>query len=227
MGFSFIASASNYTDTSGTALSCSSTLNIAAKDTIVCLAAWNADTTTTTMDQDDSSNALTEFATVHNDTTNMALGYLLVAAADATATFRVTLGAARQYRGIIVLQFRPDGTDTLSLDAGPSSGTGTGTAVASGNINTTGTDEIIIGGVAIDQDITSDSGLIGGGAATMVEVGPYGDTAIWYRIYTTDPGDGINASATADASYDWACDVLAIKSVAGGNISPFTIRFSA
>ena len=173
MSFTFIAAVSGGNDAAGTTLDTSSSLNVAAGDT---LAAWcgheGANGTfavakTTggndfTFDAEDEENH-------SNGDLNGSWGYLLSAAADATFTGRFT-SSSREFRRIIILQFRPDSGDTVSKD-GSAAGQGTSTAANSGNFTTAGTDGMACGGYKEYTSATTSSELINGGAATPVVVG--------------------------------------------------------
>ena len=218
MAFTFIASAGNSDDASGTTLDCSSSLNVEAGDLLVAWTKNEGAPTTHAMAKSTGSpaNTFTYDAADTEDHSNAdlsgAFGYVLAAAADATATFRMTLGAARPYRRVLVMQFRPDGGETVTRDAG-NNGQGNSSALSSGNVTTTGTDEVICGGYGEYGTRTASSEQVGGVAATEPAASPQGGyTAAWYLIATSTFTGA--ATATLDADTEWVCGAIAFKSEA-------------
>ena len=221
MGFSFIASATGFYSPSGTILDCSSTLNIQEGDLIIAAAAWEDATAVATIAEDDDDNALT-MLTLADDTANFQrLGYKINAAANVAATFRMTLGTARAYRSITVLQFRPDAGETVTFDAGPSSASAVSSAVQSGNISTAGNDEVVVAFEKQYSSTTESDWLIGDVAADgTVENQSWAWG--WYKLFTT-PQTDIHGQLTLGATPAWVCDIIAIKSEAaagGGAVVP-------
>jgi len=213
MAAAFIASATANNTGSGTGLNASPALNIATGDIILAWVSWFGGASTITV-SDGGSNSLTmETTTVGGGTEYGTLGYKLVGVANATATFAMTLGTARTYREINVLQFRPDAGDTIARDAA-NSGTSAGTAWNSNAITTGGAspvDVIVVGGGFCDAVEAPTSAQIGGVAAT----GQVGSIAgIWYRILTSNMSSGAATGTTS--SGEWVCQILSIKSDAPG-----------
>lgn len=220
MSFSFIAAVGNYDVTSGTVLDASASLNVAAGDVLVAVCSHQTEGNTSFAVAKDAGSPPNTFVfdaadTIHHSNLDMhsAIGYLLSAAADATATFRLTLGVAKIARSIIVLQFRPDTSEVVTKDAS-NVAEGTGTAPASGNITTTGTDEIAVGGCVSYNLLATSSEQINSVAATEPVGSPQTTTSAWYRLLTATFANG-QASATL-GSGDWTCHIIAIKSEAGG-----------
>jgi hypothetical protein len=220
VAFTFIASAGGTNDASGTTLDCSGSLNVADGDVLV---AWckyegaGAATMAVAKSTGSPANTFTFNATDRKDHSNNDLsggfGYLLSAAADATATFRLTLGAARVYRRLIVMQFRPDAGETVTRDTG-NSAQGSATTVASGAITTTGTDEIVCGGYGEYLAATTTSELVNAGAAIEPAASPQGSyTSCWYRILTATFVAG-QATASFVGGGEWVCAAIALKSEA-------------
>jgi len=215
MAATFIASVIGTAGGNGTSLATSTPLNVAAGDILLCWSTFTGADTTNAV-SDGGSNALTMEANTVNVSAG-ALGYKLIASANATATFTQTLGAARAFREIIVFQFRPDAGDTIARDAA-NTGSGSGAAASTGNITTGGAspiDVIVVGGALTAGVDGATSMTINGVAAT----GSVANTsAMWYRILTANFAGG-NAAATV-TSDDWVCQILAIKSdAAGGAVS--------
>lgn len=222
MAFTFIASATGTSDVSGTSLNCSSTLNIQAGDLIVALVRWEA--TSTTPSIAGVTNSLTMVSTF-STTAGIgyaAIGYKIAASTDAAETFIFTLAAARTYRRIIAMQFRPDAGDTVTLDASVSVGQGTSTTAISGNITTTGTDEVVVGAINSWSSAAITSPLINSVAADGSSMLQY--AGMLYRILTATFSNGA-AQATVGNSY-WAADIIAFKSeaTAGGLSMPVAMN---
>lgn len=215
MATTFIAAAGGNAAGAGTTLDCSGSLNVAAGDALVAWVCNETGTSTYAVAKSAGSpaNSFTFDAgdAIANNVFG-SLGYLLNASADATATFRATWGTSRDIRRIIVMQFRPTAGSTVTKDTS-AKGTGLGTASSSGNITTTGTDEIVCGG----------SDLFNSGATTLEKINAVAAdgvsrqsaASIWYRILT-----GTFAAApaicTQAISDSWICGVIALKITAGG-----------
>jgi hypothetical protein len=50
----------------------------------------------------------------------------------------------------------------------------------------------------------------------MIPAGFTNIAGIFYKIFSSDPGDGIHSQCTLAGASNWTCDILAFKSVAGG-----------
>lgn len=214
MGWTKISDAGAFDSSSGTSLSCTSTLNVAASDSLIVLVGWEGGDTTITV-SDGGSNTFT----IEPTHVTGVVGYILIASVNGTATFTATWGAERTWRRILVVQARPDSGETVTKDDGPADLIGSGTSIASDNINTSGTDEIIFGfGSAYFTGSTWSAQQIAGSAAdaSIFISGRTDVCCVWYKIFTTDPGDGINATATKSGPGEWYGGILAFKSVAAG-----------
>ena len=211
MAFSFINSAVGNNTGSGTVLNCGTSLDIQAGDLIVAHACWEGGTTTVAI-SDGGSNALTMEDVVAGSTIWTAMGYKLAGVANAAATFTLTLGAARTYRDILVLQFRPDSGETVTKVAGPSSAVGSSNTPLSSTISPAGTDLVVVGGVG-HYDYNESNWLIGGVSADGYRWPgqPY-FSGIWYKIYSSSQSS-IAAQCTLGGSAAWACNILAFNSV--------------
>ena len=218
MAFTFIASAGNNDDSSGTLLSTTATLNLSAGDVVVVWHKWEGADTTVSCAKDAGSpantNSLGSKINHSNGDLNGQFTYLLSASADGSAVFRQTLSASRPYRRILALQFRPDASETVSLDV-QNTGQGSDLAPTSGSITTTGTDEIVIGGYGEYSANTTTSEAIGGTAATEPAASPQGFSSVWYRILSSTMSSG-TATASIGSTAGWICNIIAIKSVAAG-----------
>ncbi len=216
MGFTFIASSAAYNTLGAGTLDTDETFNIAAGDLIVALASTITDTTIVIADED-GNNDLTMFARETITSTYAAFGYKISATEAIGKVVRVTFGVSAANRNIVVMQFRPDGGDVVSLEEGDNPATGTSANPISNSINTTGTDELVVG-VTMDRfGKTFSSPEIDGNAADGSEWEEVGNTyiALWYKIFGSTQ-TGINADITISSSTVWSCDIVAFKSVAAG-----------
>jgi len=225
LAFSYIASVGAYATASATTLDTTASLNIAEKDLLVSICAWE-DTNTTLASVDDSvddSNSM-EIKTVSSSGGNyMQVARKINAALKNPSTIRMTLNAAAGYRFFCVMQFRPDASETVTEDGGPNAGAGNSTAPASGAIDTTGDDAVICGAVKNYTNPNISNPLIAGLAADG-SFYPYATPnfyMMWYKLFSSAQND-ITASATLAASAVWICDIIAFKSVAaaGGSTIP-------
>lgn len=214
MGFTYIASVNGLSSGSTTTVDCSATLNIAAGDLLVAWLKFNSDDTTIAIADTSGNNTMT--ITTHEDSGVgnwiTCFGYRLIGEADATATIRATLGAARLWKRIVVFQFRPDSGDTVSLDTGPSYDDGNGALAQSGNITTTGTDEVVVGGGEADSTTITDAKINEVADDGQEDSGSH---SAWYRILTGTFSNG-HAQGVVD-NEDWVCNIIAFKSVAAAS----------
>lgn len=220
MAFTFIACVGGNDDASGTTLDCSATLNVAAGDLLIAHCEHDGTTTTFAVAKDSGSpanaftfDAVNQIEASFNDL-EIAQGYVLSAAADATATFRLTVGAARTFRRVLVLQFRPSAGDTVTKDGDGNKAQGNSTAPNSGNFSTTGTDEVVVGGYGDYSAQNTSSEQINSVAAIEPTGSPQSFTSVWYRILTATFTGGA-ASATLGGAGDWLCGGIAFKATGG------------
>ena len=220
MAFSFIALATGLSDASGTTLDTSASLNVQAGDLLVAWVKFEGGTSTTIAVAKNSGSPSNAFtfdagdAILHgNNDLYTSFGYLLSAAVDATATFRVTLGAARSFRRLMVAQFRPTSGYTVTKD-GSNRASGSSGALASGNITTTGSDAVAVGAYGEYSANGTSSEQIGGVGATEPTGSPIagGVTSLWYRLLTGTMTGGASATIT---SQPWTCAVIAFKQEPG------------
>jgi len=212
--FSHIATVGNWDNASGTTLDTSGSLNVAAHDLLVAVSKWESGDTTTSVQKNSGSPAnVFDFPNISPDTHFYSafggeFGYVLDAAADATATFRQTMAAARDGRRFFVMQFRPTSGYVAVYDAAHCA-RGTSAAPNSGNISTTGNDAVAIGAYGEFSSNTTSSEQINGVAATEPTNSPQDQASVWYRILTSTFTNGA-ASATL-ANIDWWCGISAFK----------------
>jgi uncharacterized repeat protein (TIGR02543 family) len=220
MAWTFIASATGRNNASGTVLDASSTLNVQAGDLLVAMSAWaNASPSSFKVSQSDgTTNLMTSLAEGYDNTGYYSrTAYKIAAVAASAATFRLTLGTSVSYRSLIVLQFRPTSGASVTLETGPSYAYGNSTTIASGLFSTTGTDEVIIGGMTTENNVSS-SGYQVGGAAADGSVNTLGDVAAWYKI-ATSAQSSIRATGATSPSDTFGCHALSFKAVAGSSWS--------
>lgn len=226
MSISWIATVTGSAGVSGNDIDCTATITVSAGDILFCCVSWEDGASNPSVYDTEGVpvNTFTMTSTSNSVGTYLAMGHVLVANSHPDGmTYRFHLDTARAYRGIILMQFRPDGGETVTLDAGPSSDTGSGTsAMVSGNINTGGeSDNVLVGGAAGYNDRTINAGTnkiaeIVGDALTSLNIGGAILQYMWYRLITADPGDVIHAQADLSNVTNWCCDILAVKSVAAG-----------
>ena len=221
MAFTFIAAAGNVNAASGTTLDATASLNVAAGDLLVC---WISNETSLGTYSCASvsgapANAFTFDVgdTISNNVFGQS-GYLLSAAVDAAATFRATWAAARDIRKFIVMQFRPTAGSTVSKDTS-NDNTGLGTASTSGNITTTGTDEVVVGYSDLFNSGSTTVEQINGVAADGVS--RQAPASMWYRILSATFAAG-GASCTQAISDSWTCGIMAFTA-AGAAAAPAQI----
>ena len=137
-----------------------------------------------------------------------------VLAAGGSITFTVNFNAVKTFRDIAVIVYTPPAGATLSLDGTPISvGHAAAAAVSSGNITTTGTDGIAVGGYGSFGDDIS-SMLINGGAADHTQKASATNSAIWTRAYAA--GFTGAATGTTAGANTWDAAAFAIKAVVSG-----------
>lgn len=132
--------------------------------------------------------------------------YLLSANSGNPVTYTVTPGGSGSFKRIVAMQFSYTG-GSISFDTDIATADGTSTAPNSGNITTTGTDELVLGGYGEYSDSTVSSRLINGSAADgNVDSS---QTSLWRRaVGATFTGA---ASCTIGPSAAWICSAIAFK----------------
>lgn len=209
MVFTFIGSvASTGNNNSGTSLNAPSSLNVLAGDLLVAICSSESPTT---LIIDDGSGGNT-FTTLAQSSVSgqvyQNLGYVLRAAANSAMTPVLHCSPSANCIDFIVMQFRPTGA--VTFDAGPSAGTGNSTSAQSGNITTTGTNELVIGGSSSFGNAASgyySSQKIAGIAAVGIVNSYY--ASLWYRTFSTAQ-TGIDATSTSPNA-TWCADIMAFK----------------
>ena len=210
MAFSYITYAAAVSDQSSSPKTCSSALNVAAGDLLVCWLGYEDQANENASASDGGSNVFTmEAETSNAGGSKGRFGYILSATANAAATFVGVAGTA-PYCGFYVFQFRPDAGETVSLDQ-KGTATGTGTSLATANITTTGTDEVVLMGCKNYNSASWSSPTIGGAAVTGS--GTNGLTGVFYSLLTATATVG---GAVTHANSNWVCNIISFKSASGG-----------
>ncbi len=208
LAFTFIASVASTGNNSGLSLNAPSSLNVQPGDLLVAVCSSES-LTGLTIDDGSGGNAFTMLAQSSvSGQVYQNLGYVLSATANSAMTPVLHCSPSANYIDFIVMQFRPTGT--VIFDAGPTAGTGSGTSAQSGNISTTGTSELIIGGSSTYGNPASgsySSQKIAGVAAAGAVNSYYG--SLWYGTVTTTQ-TGISATTTSPNA-SWCADIMAFK----------------
>lgn len=216
MALTFVAGVGAYNNTSADSLDLGTTMDVAAGDVLVACVAWEDAERTPTVADTSSGNSHTMLSAYnYNTDPYIRLGYVLSASANSSSTFRASYGSNTTYRSLIVLQFRPDSGETVSLDVGDITAGGTSTTMVSSAFSTTGTDEVIVLASKLYVTKTWSDFVIAGSAGTAVEISGTNFMKAWYRIVdatqTTQTGQ-----ATISGSTSWVIAGLALKSAASG-----------
>lgn len=148
-----------------------------------------------------------------NNDLHAGFAYLLSCSGGA-ATYRMTLSAARAYRSFMIFEYSYSGTASLDQVNG---GTGSSTSPSSGNITTTGTDELVVGGYGEYTTTTSSNHQINGTAAdgALTTGGSTANlkTAMWRKVFTST---FTGAATCTSGNSAWICRVISFKTAAGG-----------
>lgn len=222
MAFTFVASATAInTGTAGPiTVSASPALNVAAGDLLVAYVEWQGAETGNTLvvDENDGTDTFTNGTQVVNSSDiGGQFAYLLSTPADASFTVRATITESSRRLFIGVLQFRPDAAETVTMDV-QNTGSGSSASLLSGNITTTGTDEVVCGGGSDAEGGTAFSAMQLGDVNATGSTGDgtsYG--RIWYRILTEVMTAG-HAQATS-ANGLWVCNIISFKVEAAGGVT--------
>ena len=136
--------------------------------------------------------------------------FYVLAATAGDYTVTVTFGSAKAYRAMIIEEYSYTG-GTISFDTEPTSGNGTSTALATGNMTTTGTDELVVAGYGLTNGTTS-AHLVNSAAADGAYQSAYQIGTFNRAVAATFTG---NASCTLDGSNSWCISALAFKITSG------------
>lgn len=221
MGWTLIGSVQNKSGpTAVSTLDASSTIDVAAGDLIVALIGHgNAPTTVSVAASTGTpTNALTfdagDYQSQASNDNHLTFGYRLSGEARTGMTFRVTLGASRQYVTMLVYVWRHNTGGTITKD-GSNTGEGTGTALASGTISTAGSDDIVFGSYSDYDGFALSSHAINSVAADGVTTVTDTQWCAWYRQLTA-PTSTFNATGTLASSGPWIGNIIAFKAETAG-----------
>jgi hypothetical protein len=226
MAFTFVASRTGTTDYGPykTVSTSGGTLNVAASDLIVVYGIWGEAASGGATISDSGSNSCTmEDEINYGGTCYLRCGYKLSAVANATATFALTTINNVYLLRIIALQFRPDSGDVVTKDQNQATGTGYGTTPLTGNITTTGDDEVTTCGESLNYGPNPTAEKIGGIAADGVVDASTDGASAWYRILNAT-ASSINGQATLGGNYDWAILLNSFKATATGGGAAIEIQ---
>lgn len=215
MGIDSVAFANGFKWTSDTSISTSSSLDINAGDILVCYFSWQSGSGGTIGCSDGGDNTFTMGAVTDSGTdVYAAIGWILSAVNNDTATFTATNSTARGAKAIGVYRFRPVTGYTAEKDSGtnPNPAAGSSASVASGAVTTTGTDELVVGAAAVyNNEAWSDIKIGSDAAAGSMNYGYLNQKAcMWYKTYT-ETKSGITANATIGASDRFVASILALN----------------
>lgn len=221
--FTFVASASGGSDPSGTTVSTSSTLAVQNGDLLITLVSFEDGNGAETVSVTDNGNLNPHTITAGDaayETTNLTSVYpfyRLSGVTNPTATFTASINAARAFKRIIVMQYRPPTGAVVSKDitgTRKATGTGNGTIsnITTGQFSTTGTHVVVCAMEAIYTGGTHSISQINQVAAedTKQQNGAYQ----WCGRQTSPL---VNAVATTQysASRQWAATAIAFQAVGG------------
>lgn len=218
MAFVFLQSASASNEGINTAVDI--TLTLTSGSLLVGWAKHEGTTTTETMAKSDATNAFTMDTEINhaNGDLHGRIGYLFGHSMSGSTTLRFSVAAARPYKRFLIMEFSY--TATPSYDAG-NQNQSNGATLASGNITTTGTDEVVIGTFGEYFGETTNTEQINGVAATGRVDATY--SSMWYRILTSTFTGG-QATANFPIGGAYISAIIGIKAVAGGGTPSFIFR---
>lgn len=209
--FTFVASATGTSDSSTTTVATSTTLDLNAGDLIIAYVSHEGTATTISSLTDGGSNSLT-FDTgedVSNTDANLYPLYKTSASNNDTATFTATLGAAREWKGIVVMQYRPSAGTTSKDISGTRENTGSGFGGSTGTFSTTGS----YGVACASLDIAA-SGVWSGEDINSVVADQdvaAGSMNVWCRILSASLSS-VTGQTDYSSSSTWAATAIAFKS---------------
>lgn len=163
-----------------------------------------ASTTCTVSDGTDTLTARAQYN--HSAGGDNGQFFYLASSSSGNKTYTMTLGAGRPYVRIYVFEYSYTGT--VSFDTEINAEAGSSSAVSSGNITTTGTDELCLALYAENSAVTISSQQINGSAADQIQSGgTYGSA--WTKVFTATFTGA--ATATLSAAGKWICMLVAFK----------------
>jgi hypothetical protein len=131
--------------------------------------------------------------------------YLLSSSASGTVTYTATWNTARPYRRMMIYEYSYSGGAVVFDASNRAAGTGT---LNSGNITTTGTEEIVFGAYGEYHATPTSTERINGVAADQVVRASW--ASMWSKSFTAP----FTGAATANAGPEWIGSVIAFKRTA-------------
>jgi hypothetical protein len=196
---------------SGTTLGASLT-GVTAGNLIVFGARWEGGATTA--DVSDGTTTFQARTQLTSGATVSAQQFYLLVANSGNKTYTLTLGASRNFVRVYVREISYSGT--CVFDAAPTGDGSTGNngvAKTSGDLTTTGTDEVVVGmlGDYTTPDITGQ--LIGGASPDVTMETDYSSMVL--KFYTSTG----TVAVTSNAQGPWAAGAMSFKATAAGSSS--------
>jgi hypothetical protein len=200
----FARNGGTFENTNATTLSVTLT-GVAPGSLVVAYVKWE-DTAASTVTLSDGTSAFTPDTRVSaaNGDLHGQFFYLLSSTASGTVTYTATWSAARPYRKLMIYEFSYNG-GTVAFDSS-NRATGTSGTLSSGNITTTGADEIVLGAYGEYSTNNTTTERINGVAADQVLRASY--ASMWSKSFTA-PFTG--AATASGNSHPWVGSVIAFK----------------
>lgn len=177
--------------------------SIAAGDVVVVWAANGASVDINSVS--DGTTSLTLLNQLSNGSLRTRIAYLLASVATGSVTYTITF-ASSVGANVCAAAFVPPSAASFDVDLATGVG-GSGTAISSGNITTTGSDELVVGCASNENTAGYTAHLVNSVAAdgNVIKNG----ASLWWRfVSATFTGA---ATVTIDVSSRWSCHVVAIK----------------
>ncbi|MBK7951380.1 MAG: PQQ-dependent sugar dehydrogenase [Deltaproteobacteria bacterium] len=212
----FARSGGTFADASGTSLSVPLT-SVRAGSLIVAYVKWEgAAGSNVTFSDGTSSFTGDPVASAANGDLHGRFFYLPVSSASGNVTYTATWSAARAYRRLLIFEYAYTGGSVV-FD-GSNRATGTSGALNSGNITTSGSDEVVFGAYGEYSALDTTTERIGGLAADQVVRS--GFASMWSRSFAA-PFTG--AATATGHSATWIGSVIAFKRSGGTANTPPTL----
>jgi hypothetical protein len=204
----FAHSGGTSSDASGTTLSVTLP-NVKAGSLLVAYVKWEGTSASTVTVSDGTSTFTADtLNTAANNDLRGRFFYLLSSSASGSVTYTATWSTSKEFRKLLVFEYSYGG-GTVSFD-GSNRATATSGTLNSGNITTTGTDEIVFGAYGEYDANNTTAERINGVLADQVVRSSF--ASMWSKSFTA-PFTGA-ATATGNSS-TWIGNVIAFKRTAG------------
>lgn len=184
--------------------------DVQAGDLLVAIAKWEGgDTTLSVSDGTSTFNADHVPQSFASGDGRLAIRYLLSSVATGQPDYTFTWGAARAYRAMMMLQFRPTAAVTFG---GVTGAEGNSADPNSGNLVVSGADILAIGALGSYAQATSSAHLVNGQAADGVLTPQY--AAAWHKTFAA--GFTGAAAAALPGTDQWGALLAYFRIGAGG-----------